>query len=144
VIGWRFYDVTSSPYVVVRLTEHAVAFLTDEQYGQGVPVSVCPMAVVEAPIEQVWDLLTSPEQFDSWTDATLVSAEPPGRAHAGQHLRLVTSALGRAFRVDIGVLEADAERRCLHLLIHLPFGLVNDETITIAPVGEDRTIVRFG
>lgn len=102
------------------------------------------MAVVEAPVEQVWDLLTSPEHFDSWTDATLVGAEPPGRPHPGQQLRLVTSALGRAFRVDMSVLEADAEQRRLHLLIHLPLGLVNDETITIAPAGEDRTIVRFG
>ena len=114
------------------------------RYGQEVPVSVCPSAVVEAPIEHVWDLVTSPEGFDSWADATLVGADPPGRARAGQRLRLVTPALGRAFRVDISVLEVDAERRRLHLLAHLPFGLVNDETITMAPVGEGRTMVRFG
>jgi hypothetical protein len=102
------------------------------------------MAVVETPVEQVWDLVTSPEEFESWADATLVSAEPPGRARAGQRLRLVTRALGHSFRVDMNVLEVDAERRRLHLLIHLPIGLVNDETITIAPAGDDRTIVRFG
>jgi hypothetical protein len=101
------------------------------------------MTVVEAPVEHVWDLLTNPEEFNTWTDAKLVGAEPPGRARAGQRLRFVT-ALGRAFRVDMAVLEVDAERRRLHLLIHLPFGLVNDETITIAPAGEDRAIVRFG
>jgi hypothetical protein len=106
-------------------------------------VSVCPIAEVEAPIEHVWDLLTRPEEFDSWVDARLVSAEPPGRAHDGQRLRLVTRA-GRAFRVDMTVLEVDAERRRMHLLIQLPFGLVNDETITMAPSGGDRTIVRFG
>jgi hypothetical protein len=44
----------------------------------------------------------------------------------------------------MNVLEVDAERRRLRLLIHLPFGLVNDETITLAPAGESRTIVRFG
>jgi hypothetical protein len=102
------------------------------------------MAVVETPVEQVWDLVTRPEEFDRWADATLVSAEPPGRARAGQRLRLVTPALGRSFRVDMNVLEADAKQRRLHLLIHLPFGLVNDETITMAPAGADRTIVRFG
>jgi uncharacterized protein YndB with AHSA1/START domain len=102
------------------------------------------MAVVEAPVEPVWDLLTAPGEFDSWTDARLVAAEPPGPARAGQRLRLVTRALGRAFRVDMNVLEVDAERRRLRLLIHLPFGLVNDETITLAPAGESRTIVRFG
>src|SRR5439155_25495486 len=62
------------------------------RYGETVLVSVCPMAVVEAPVQHVWDLLTSPEEFDSWVDARLVDAEPPGRAHAGQRLRLVTQA----------------------------------------------------
>lgn len=100
--------------------------------------------MVEVPIDHVWDLLTSPERFDSWADATLVGAEPPGPARAGQRLRLVTSALGRALRVDISVLEVDAERRRLHLLIDLPLGLVNDETITMVRAGEGRTIVRFG
>ena len=102
------------------------------------------MAVVEAPFEQVWDLVTNPEEFDKWADARLVSAEPPGRARAGQRLHLVTRALGRVFGVDMSVLEVDAERRRLHLLIHLPFGLVNNETITMASAADNRTIVRFG
>jgi Polyketide cyclase / dehydrase and lipid transport len=108
------------------------------------PVSVCPMAVVEAPFEHVWDLVANPQELDSWVDARLVGAEPPGRARAGQRLRLVTRALGRTFRVDMSVLEVDAERGSLHLLIHLPFGLVNDETITMVPAAEGRTTVRFG
>lgn len=108
------------------------------------PVSVCPTTVVEAPAEYVWDLLTSPGKFDSWADATLVAAEPPGRVRGGQQLHLVTRALGHAFRVDMNVLEMEADRGRLHLLIHLPLGLVNDETITIVPAGKDRTLVRFG
>lgn len=108
------------------------------------PVSVCPTALVEAPVEHVWDLLTSPERFDSWTDASLVSAEPPGRARAGQRLCLVTRALGRSHRIEMSVLEVDAERRRLRLLVHLPLGLLNDETISLVVAGEDRTLVRFG
>lgn len=115
-----------------------------EGYGQRVAVSVCPTSVVEAPAGYVWDLLTSPEEFDSWADAALVAAEPPGPARVGQRLHLVTRALGRAFRVDMNVLEVDAEQGRLHLLIHLPLGLVNDETITIVPVSKDRAFVRFG
>ena len=100
--------------------------------------------MVEAPVELVWDLLTSPEEFGSWTDAALVGADPPGRTRAGQRLSLVTRAIGRTFPVEMSVLEADPERRRLHLLIHLPLGLVNDETITVAPAGEGRAVVRFG
>jgi hypothetical protein len=44
----------------------------------------------------------------------------------------------------MSVLEVDAERRRLHLLIHLPLGLVNDENITLAPAGDGRTVVTFG
>ncbi len=102
------------------------------------------MAVVEAPVDRVWDLVTTPEEFGRWTDATLVGAEPPGRTLSGQRLRLVSSALGHAFRVDMTVLDVDTERRSLRLLIRLPFGLVNDETITMSPAGDYRTIVRFG
>jgi Polyketide cyclase / dehydrase and lipid transport len=109
-----------------------------------VPVSVCPIAVVEASVDRVWDLVTTPEEFGRWTDATLVGAEPPGRARSGQRLRLVTSALGHGFRVEMSVLEVDAGQRRLHLLIRLPLGLVNNEIITMSPAGEDRTIVRFG
>jgi uncharacterized protein YndB with AHSA1/START domain len=107
-------------------------------------VSVCPSAAIEAPVARVWGLLTSPEGFDSWADATVVAAEPPGRAQPGQRLRLATSALGRSFPVAISVLEVDADRRRLRLLVDLPFGLRNDETITLAPAGEGRTIARFG
>jgi hypothetical protein len=107
-------------------------------------VSVCPSALVEAPVEQVWDLLMRPDGFDLWTDAALVAAEPEGRAHPGQLLHLATRALGWAFALTIEVLDVDADRRRLHALVRLPFGLVNDEVITLAPAGDRRTFVRFG
>lgn len=107
-------------------------------------LSVCPSALVEAPVERVWDLLTRPEGFDLWADAALVVAEPVGPAQPGQHLHLVTRALGRTFAVTIEVHEVDAERGRLGFLVKLPFGLVNDETITIAKTGDGRTLVRFG
>ena len=107
-------------------------------------VSVCPSAVVEAPVERVWDLLTNPAAFDIWTDATLVTAEPDGPAQAGQRLRLETSALGLRLPVTIDVLEVDAGRRLLHLRVDLPLGLVNDETVTVTVARDGKTLVRFG
>ncbi len=107
-------------------------------------LSVCPSAVVEAHLERVWELLTRPDGYELWTDATLVAAEPEGPAQAGQLLHFVTRALGWGFAVTIEVLEVDAGRRRLHLLVELPFGLVNDEVITLASAGDGRTLVRFG
>jgi hypothetical protein len=46
-------------------------------------VSVCPSAVVEAPVDRVWELVTHPEEFGRWADAALVVAEPPGHTALG-------------------------------------------------------------
>ena len=107
-------------------------------------LSVCPSAIVDAPVGRVWDLVTSPEGFDLWTDATLVSAEPGGSAFAGQELHLVTRALGRSFAVRISVREVDAERHRVGFLVALPFGVVNDQVMTLTAAGEGQTLVRFG
>jgi uncharacterized protein YndB with AHSA1/START domain len=107
-------------------------------------VNVCPSAVVEAPVERVWALMTSPEGFDTWTDASLVAAEPEGPARPGQRLRLATSAFGHRFGMTIDVLEVDAQRHLLRLRVYFPFGLVEDQTTTMTPAGDGRTLVRFG
>jgi uncharacterized protein YndB with AHSA1/START domain len=100
--------------------------------------------VIDAPADRVWDLLTRPEGFSMWSEAALVAAEPEGRARPGQVLHLVTRALGWAFAVTIEVLEMDADHRRLHVLVELPFGVSNDEVITLAEDGDGRTLVRFG
>ena len=107
-------------------------------------VTVCPSAVVEAPIDRVWGLLTSPRGFDTWTDATLVSADPEGPVRPGQRLRLTTRAFGLTLPVTFDVLEVDPDRHLLHILVDLPLGLVNDETLTLAMGEGERTLVRFG
>lgn len=107
-------------------------------------LSVCPSALVDAPIERVWELLTWPQGFDRWTDAILVAAEPEGAVQPGQKLHFVTEALGWKFAVTMDVFEVDADSHRLHLHVHLPFGVVNDETATMADAGEGRTLVRFG
>jgi Polyketide cyclase / dehydrase and lipid transport len=104
-------------------------------------MSVCPSAVVEAPVERVWELARRPER---WADVTLAAAEPPGPAVPGQDLRLTTRALGRTFAVRILVRDVDEERRRLRYLVELPFGVVNDEVVTLAEAGDGRTLVRLG
>src|SRR5215469_14579690 len=107
-------------------------------------VSVCPSALVQAPVDRVWELVTRPEGFDLWPDAALVVAEPHGPACPGQELHLVTRALGWSFAVRISVREVDPEHRRLHFLVSLPFGIVNDEVMTLTEAGVGRTLVRFG
>ena len=47
-------------------------------------LSVCPIAVVNAPVETVWDVLMHLEGYSDWWDAQTVSIDPPGTARAGQ------------------------------------------------------------
>src|SRR5580704_3939031 len=49
-------------------------------------VNVCPAGVTSAPPDRIWRVLTTPERFSEWNDATFVSAEPPGSVKAGQVL----------------------------------------------------------
>jgi len=109
----------------------------------GSSLSVTPSAVVDAPIERVWSLLTRPDGFHLWVDAAMVSAEPEGRARPGQQLHGVTKALGWAFAVTIEIAEVDAERHRLRFAVELPFGVVDDQVVTMASAEGDRTQVTY-
>jgi hypothetical protein len=105
-------------------------------------VTACPAAVVEAPPAVVWDQLSSPEALAGWVDARLVGAEPGGPVRPGQRLRFAASAARLSVTMDVR--EVDPAARRLRVLVHLPLGVVNDETITLAEVAPGRTLVRFG
>jgi uncharacterized protein YndB with AHSA1/START domain len=113
-------------------------------HNELVVVSTCPADVVAAPPATVWDLLASPEALERWVDARLVSAEPPGPVQPGQRMRFATRFGGRTFAVTMDVREVEPERRRLRLLVGLPLGLVNDETITLGETADGGTLVRFG
>jgi uncharacterized protein YndB with AHSA1/START domain len=78
-----------------------------------VGISVCPAAVVKAPVEQIWSLLTSPEGYSLWVDVELVRAEPPGEATPGQRMEMRTRELGRWWPVVIEVKEVRPDRHLL-------------------------------
>lgn len=105
-------------------------------------VTVCPIAIVEAPQELVWHLLTTPEGYKTWVDAELLHAEPPGAAIEGQRIFFRTRALGRWWPVSFQV-GAVAAPRSLELTVDLPFGITNHEHITVLPLAARQTRVAF-
>jgi uncharacterized protein YndB with AHSA1/START domain len=109
----------------------------------GAVVSVSPSAVVDAPAERVWDLLTRPEGFHLWAEAAVVAAEPPGLAQAGQELHVVTRALGWTFAMTIAVQEVDEEGRRLCFEVEQPFGVHTEERVRVADAGEGRALVSY-
>jgi hypothetical protein len=100
----------------------------------------CPTDVVEAPAEVVWNLLVDPDGPDAWADVKKV--EGPARTLApGDLLRFCTGPL-RLFEVRWTAGEM-VHPTTLALHIELPFGLVNEEVVRIAPMGERRCRVTF-
>jgi len=106
-------------------------------------VNVCPAAVTTASPDRIWNLLTTPERFGEWVDASFVSASPPGPARAGQVIRLSARSLGLRWLVWIDVIDVDPAHRWIDLVAHLPFGVDNHERITLTESDRGGTLVRF-
>ncbi|MEO8744071.1 MAG: SRPBCC family protein [Candidatus Dormiibacterota bacterium] len=106
-------------------------------------VNVCPAAVTPASPEHIWSVLTAPERFGEWNDATYVSSHPPGPVKSVQTLNFTTQALGRSWPVTIEVRDVDPQHRWIDLVVHLPFGVDNHEHVTLTETKEGGTLVRF-
>jgi hypothetical protein len=103
---------------------------------------VCPACVADAPAEVVWSLL-DPAHLDEWWDARTRRVTPPGPLSARQRLECRAGPLG-LFGFTAEVLDVDAAARRLHWVIRLPFGIVNDQTTTVTPLGPERCRISFG
>jgi hypothetical protein len=100
------------------------------------------MCVAEAPVEVVWSLL-DPARLDERWGAKIRRVTPEGPLAPGQRLEASIGPLGM-FTFTWDVLEVDPGAYRLHLLIRLPFGIVNDEILTLASLGPERCRISFG
>jgi ligand-binding SRPBCC domain-containing protein len=106
-------------------------------------VNVCPAATSKAPPDRFWEVLTAPERLGEWTDARVVSIEPPGPARPRQRIHMRAPGFGLEFAVRIDVGEMDPDRRWIDFVVYLPFGVVNQEHLTLAGTPGGGTLVRF-
>jgi uncharacterized protein YndB with AHSA1/START domain len=100
-------------------------------------MEVCPTAVILAPAERVWRLLTIPHELAQWSGTKLV--EGPARAlSAGDRLVLRAGIL----HITFDVLDAQPPRQ-LTLDIALPFGVTLREQIQITPLDANSCRTTF-
>src|ERR1019366_9602429 len=92
-------------------------------------LSVCPAAIVAAPIEVVWDLLR-PSRLSEWTDGNVESPVPQGPAQVGQRFDVTSKGFGRTWRVHFRVEKVDAERHQLAMHVLFPFGMQLQEHLS--------------
>ena len=107
-------------------------------------VSVCPIAVVQAPAEHVWALLADPARFDLWWEARTVSITPPGPAQPGQAVVAVAHGLGHDWPVHFTVNAVDPVHHALDLNTRLPFGISLHNHLTVMQVDVGASRVTFG
>ena len=108
-------------------------------------ISTCPIAVVHAPAERVWNLLSEPANYDQWWDAQVHAITPPGSAQPGQRIEAGTTALGRQWNViKITVEHIDNAQRVIELTTRLPFGITVHNHITCLALDAASCRVSFG
>jgi hypothetical protein len=106
-------------------------------------VNVCPAATSKAPPGRFWSIVTAPERFGEWTDASFVRSDPPGPAQPGQRIVLGGRALGRYWTFTIEVVKLDPNGRWIDLIARFPFGIDNYEHLTLTETPDGGTVVRF-
>ena len=112
--------------------------------GQVVALSTCPIAVVHAPAERVWDLLSEPANYAQWWDPQPHAITPEGSAQPGQRIVAGTTALGRQWNVNATVEHVDHAQRVIDLTTRMPFGITVHNHITCVPLDATTCRVSFG
>ena len=107
-------------------------------------VNVCPVAIVNASLEHVWELLSEPNNFALWWDAQTQSIVPEGRAQAGQKIHAKTTEFGRQWDLTVIVNGVDESKHQIHLTTRLPFGITVYNHITCISFNKRITQVSFG
>jgi hypothetical protein len=107
-------------------------------------LSHCPVAIVAAPVDCVWDLLSEPAHYDEWWDAHMERIVPAGTAAPGQMLHGKTPAFGRQWSVTLRVERVNPDQHQIQLYVMLPLGVVNHATITATAIDAVTSRVQFG
>ena len=107
-------------------------------------LTVCPVAVVAAPIEIVWENLTEWERYADWADVQVERLEPNGPATVGQTISFTGKALGRTWRFRFTVETIDPERHRIDLRVVFPFGLQEQPHIACDPIDATSCRVQYG
>jgi len=106
--------------------------------------STCPIATVDAPVEQVWRLLADPRRYALWWDAETYSIIPEGPAQTSQQIFAQTVAFRKRWDVPITIQAVTPNKQQLDLLTRLPLGITVRNHIACTPLDGQHTRVSFG
>ena len=95
----------------------------------GKTLTNCPTALVEAPVEVVWELITDPAAWSSFYDLRVKRIEPPGLAKAGQRVFAESGPRWLHLAVTLTFTAIDIAQRNLELVVQLPMAIVVREKL---------------
>jgi Polyketide cyclase / dehydrase and lipid transport len=103
----------------------------------------CPTAIVEAPIEVVWNLLLNTADWGKFYDVRVLSVDPPGPAEEGQRLIGNPGPRFLPLRLVFDFTEVDQVNRRLRIDGRLPFGIRVREHMMVAKIDAHRCRVNY-
>jgi hypothetical protein len=108
-------------------------------------LTVCPAAVVAAPVEVVWRNLVQWERYAEWADVQVERSEPEGPATVGQTIYFTGKAFGRTLHFIFKVEEVNPERYQLGLHAFFPLGMPEEKAhVTCTPIDATTCRVQYG
>jgi len=107
-------------------------------------LTVCPAAIVAAPVEVVWGNLVQWERYLEWADVQVVRLEPEGPASVGQTITLGPRAFGRILHFIFKVKAVNPERHELDGHVFFPLGLQERAHIACTPIDATTCRVQYG
>jgi hypothetical protein len=107
-------------------------------------LTVCPAAIVAAPVEVVWENLVQWERYAGWADVHVERCEPEGPATAGQTVYFSGKAIGRTWHFTFKVEDVNPARHQLDLHVFFPFGLQEKPHIACEPIDAATCRVQYG
>jgi hypothetical protein len=105
--------------------------------------TVCPTDLVNAPIDVVWTLLTTPSEWGDFYDMRRVVVDPPGPAAIGQHVRGESGPAFLHLKIDFLFTLLDNEHHRLRAEVRLPLGILVREDLDCVATSETQCRVRY-
>ena len=106
-------------------------------------LNVCPAAVVAAPVENIWDILSDTTCYEEWWEARAERIIPEGKAVPGQMIYLATSGLGRKWVMTLRIETVNPEKHQIQFHGEL-LGSISHNTITCTPIDTGSCRVQYG
>jgi hypothetical protein len=103
----------------------------------------CPTALVKAPVETVWDLLSNPGEWGQFYDLRVKSVVPSGKATIGQKVHAESGPKILRLKVTLEFVAIDPANFRMGIQVWLPFGLEVFEDLQCIAVNAQTCRVNY-